>query len=262
MYGLSGLNAAAIAKKQAKVKAPAAQVKIASAPAASVASSPILISAATLKLTGKVDKNEVSGKVVGSVPYRDMNASQLASEQSRLQTMIAQGKDVKDAKAKLANAQKYAALVTVTPANSGSSGVAASNAAQSAPKATPAVDYAPNEIPVNGSSGSAADLAVVGNNLGLSPAQLKKALKKVKKDRAASGQNAGAVTPAEIAQAASQFTASGSGGNFAPSSAGAAVQQDAIAAGSSDAPASSPNYMLWGSIALLGFALYKKAKAR
>jgi len=56
---------------------------------------------------GKPGKYEVSGKAAGSVPYASMDAGQLAAESQRLQQLIASGKDVKDAKKKLANVQAY-----------------------------------------------------------------------------------------------------------------------------------------------------------
>jgi len=56
---------------------------------------------------GKPGKYEISGKAAGSVPYASMNAGQLSSEAGRLQQLIASGKDVKDAKKKLANVQAY-----------------------------------------------------------------------------------------------------------------------------------------------------------
>lgn len=91
-------------------------------------------------LTKKQEKIAVSGKVAGSVPYSAMNPAQLNEERARLNALVASGKDVKDAKAKL----DVLTVVQNAPAkaeslNVGSSGTAVEIAvAQSSPKTSPA----------------------------------------------------------------------------------------------------------------------------
>ena len=80
-----------------------------------------------------------SGKAVGGVNYNTMTAGQLQSEAARLQTMIAAGKDKKDASRKLANVQgllNSAGMAAVVP----------ESPLQSSPKTPPAQNMPPETL--------------------------------------------------------------------------------------------------------------------
>jgi hypothetical protein len=98
-----------------------------------------------LTLSKKEVKAAKSGKKEGSIAYASMNPAQWEEERARLNAMVAAGKDVKDANAKLAVLAKFQNLIPKTQSLAvGSSGTAVEIAVGSSPKTPPS--QLPNTI--------------------------------------------------------------------------------------------------------------------